>query len=56
MDGKIEVFELIAIIPLICTLTLWGQYSFHITLEFLQGVQLGTDAVADALVASTTFA
>ena len=39
MDGKIGVFELIAIIPLICTLTLWGQCSFHFTLEFLQDVQ-----------------
>ena len=46
---------LIEIIPLICILAIEGQYPAFFHPESPQGAQLGAAAVADSLVATTSF-
>ena len=51
MYGKMPECGLIEIIPLICSLTLLGQYPIFLHPESPQGAQLGVAAVADGLMA-----
>ena len=43
------------IIPLICTLMIWGQYPAFLHPEPPQDAQSGMAAVADGLMATTSF-
>ena len=45
----------IEIIPLICTLTMQGQYATFLHPDSLQGTQLGVAALAAGLMAATSF-
>ena len=50
-----QEFGLIEIIPLVCILTVWGQYPVLSHLEFPQSAHLGVSAVADGLVTAAFF-
>ena len=53
MYGKMQVPGLIEIIPLICTLTIWGHYT--VFLQFPSVHTFGVTVVADGFVATTSF-
>ena len=55
MHGKMQESGLIEIIPLICTLTIQGQYPAFLHPESRQGAPLGVAAKADGLMATTSF-
>ena len=55
MFGKMEESGLTEIIPLICTLAIWGQHPVLSYPESSQGALLGSAVVADGLMAATFF-
>ena len=55
MYGKIQESGLIEIIPLICILTIQGQYPTFLHPESPRGAQLGMAAVNAGLIVATFF-
>ena len=55
MYGKMQESGVIEIIPFVCTSALWGQFPVFLHPESPQGAQLGTAAVAEGLVAATSY-
>ena len=53
--GRCKSLCLNEITPLLCTLTLQGQYPLFLYSKTLQGAQSGVVAVTDGLVATTSF-
>ena len=54
MYGKVQESGLTEIIPLMCTLAIWGQYPPFFHPEAPQGAPLGLAAVAEGLMAATS--
>ena len=52
MCGKMQESGLTEIIPLMCTLAIYGQYLVLSHPESPQGTQLGASSVADGLMAT----
>ena len=52
MFGKMQESGLTEIIPLMCTLAIYGQYLVLSHPESPQGTQLGASSVADGLMAT----
>ena len=55
VSEKMQESGLIEIIPLLCTLTIQGQYPVFLHPESPEGAQLGVAAVADDLMATASF-